>query len=504
RRGGERSAPRETGRARAGPRRSRHARGLAFARHRRRGARLGRLGSRFRRIEAGEHEFDVVEHVAEQPRRQAFVARDADAEGGHLVADREVANRFAGQIEVRCQQFADVRRLLAVDAPDVERTVDEVAVWFGSGGKRCARRSGAVVRRRGASTVRALRGSGRRCRVFFGLVVVLVVRGRRGAAAEAIVLELLIGEPRGPDLPEILVGRCRQLGRDRLGFLLLAPTSASLPAFGLVFAELGLVAVAGVVLRVAFALDLGVRRFGRRLAGGERRRRPGVVRLGEVLELDLFLQRVDHPTPTSLEGEVVELVDLAELVTDDLEFGFVDVDDDLILGDLRRGSGFHPRPSALTTATATATAALRFFRCAFGRGFVGRARGDVVVALVVVLLVFGRVVLGRFSGLQRGPLGIAAAFPTTATATATTALVEARAIIHGLPLEVGRLGGRHELGRFRLDGFAAIDGDGRFGCGEWRHGRRGRFGPRRVVGRLGVGFGADRFAVLEGLGPAFP
>src|SRR5690606_23433578 len=79
-----------------------------------------------------------------------------------------------------------------------------------------------------------------------------------------------------------------------------------------------------------------------------------------------------------------------------------------------------------------------------------------------------------------------------------------RAIIHGLPLEVGRLGGRHELGRFRLDGFAAIDGDGRFGCGEWRHGRRGRFGPRRVVGRLGVGFGVDRFAVLEGLGPAFP
>src|SRR5690606_33113866 len=128
--------------------------------------------------------------------------------------------------------------------------------------------------------------------------------------------------------------------------------SASLPAFGLVFAELGLVAVAGVVLRVAFALDLGVRRFGRRLAGGERRRRPGVVRLGEVLELDLFLQRVDHPTPTSLEGEVVELVDLAELVTDDLELGFVDVDDVLLLRDLRRGSGFRPRRSAQATARA--------------------------------------------------------------------------------------------------------------------------------------------------------
>src|SRR5690606_17186505 len=122
------------------------------------------------------------------------------------------------------------------------------------------------------------------------------------------------------------------------------------------------------------------------------------ILVAEVLELDLFLQALHDPAAAPLEGEVVELVDLAELVAHHLELVLVDVDDDLVLRGHHRGRGLGlrrgplaplaalaPRPTTAASTTTSATTAVAL-----------------VAALVLGVLVVPLVALAGLDGVVVG------------------------------------------------------------------------------------------------------
>ena len=276
----------------------------------------------------GEGQLDAVEGVALQARLEALVAGFADAEAGARLHDGQVADGLARQRELGGEELANVGGLLVLGAADVELGDDELVVVLGGAGLQ-------------------------RLRPALGL----------GFGLGLGVLEVLVAELRGPDLPEVLVRGSGELWGWLLGFLL-ASTAATATLLLLVVLVLVVGRGGGFTVAVPLGLGVGGRLGGLAVVGGLLV--PVVLVFGlafgvfgggrllvavrHVLELDFVLQGIDHPATAALEGQVVELVDLAELAADDFQLGLIDIDDDLRLRRLlRERLGLPPAPAPTTT-----------------------------------------------------------------------------------------------------------------------------------------------------------